>query len=58
MRAAMASNLAANALVRRKVEPGAVEKIFDRRPSDGDTYNPKNAFNALESARETEDNAE
>jgi hypothetical protein len=54
----MASNLAANSLVRRKVELGAEESIFDRRPSDGDTYNPKNALNALESAREAEDNAE
>jgi hypothetical protein len=50
MRAAMASNLAANALVRqKKVDPGTEVPVIERKGSVHEVYNPKNALNGVES---------
>ena len=58
MRAAMASNLAANALVRRqKVDPALEETVFERCASN-ETYNPKQAINGVEDSVQNSDSEE
>jgi hypothetical protein len=56
MRAAMASNLAANALVRqRKVVPGSEDQVLEQRGDGNENRNPKYALNGLDPASEPED---
>ena len=60
MRAAMASNLAASAMVRqrpsqRKIVPGSEDQVLEQRGNEDENRTPKYALNGLDPISEPED---